>query len=95
MTDKVVRLTTVKPSKPEKDEGLDANLMLTLMEFAAIMETTKAKSFAAVACDESGEIVTTWYSALPHNALIGAVEMLKNDYMMNQWMYDEEEGDWQ
>ena len=55
------------------------------------METSKAKSFAAVACNESGEIVTTWYSALPHNALIGAVEMLKNDYMMNQWIYDEDE----
>ena len=91
MTDKVVKLTAVKPSKPDEDEGLDINLLLTLNEFAAIMDTSKAKSFAAVSCSESGEIVTTWFSALPHNALIGAVEMLKNDYMLNQYMSDEDE----
>jgi len=95
MTDKVVKLRAVEPTTPreDEDEGLDINLILTLNEFAAIMDTTKAKSFAAVACSEDGEIVTTWYSALPHNALVGAVEMLKNDYMMNQWA-SKEEGDW-
>ena len=91
MTDKVVKLRAVKSSTPVEDEGLDINLLVTLNEFAAIMDTSKAKSFAAVSCSESGEIVTTWYSALPHNALIGAVEMLKNDYLLNQYMSDEEE----
>ena len=91
MTDKVVKLRAVKSSTPVEDEVLDINLLVTLNEFAAIMDTSKAKSFAAVSCSESGEIVTTWYSALPHNALIGAVEMLKNDYLLNQYMSDEEE----
>jgi Leu/Phe-tRNA-protein transferase len=41
----------------------------------------KARAYAAVAIDEDGRVIDTWFSALPHVALIGAMEVLKNDYL--------------
>jgi hypothetical protein len=55
------------------------------------METYEAKAFAAVAVNEAGEVIDTWYTAMPHCALIGAMDMMKNDYLMNNWMAEQED----
>ena len=90
MTKKVVKLRAVEPTE-DKRKGIDPNLLLTVAEFTAIMDTYEATAFAAVAVNEAGEVIDTWYTAMPHCALIGAMEMLKNDYLMNSWMAEEEE----
>lgn len=91
MTKKVVKLRAVRPTEPDKPKGIDPNLLLTVAEFTAIMDTYEATAFAAVAVNQAGEVIDTWYTAMPHCALIGAMEMLKNDYLMNSWMAEEEE----
>jgi hypothetical protein len=91
MTKKVVDLRAVKPSEPEKPKGIDPNMLITMAEFTAIMEAYEAKAFAAVAVNKDGHVIDTWYTAMPHCALIGAMDMMKNDYLMNQWMADQEE----
>ena len=90
MTKKVVKLRAVEPTE-DKPKGIDPNLLLTVAEFTAIMDTYEATAFAAVAVNQAGEVIDTWYTAMPHCALIGAMEMLKNDYLMNSWMAEEEE----
>lgn len=91
MTKKVVKLRAVRPTEPDKPKGIDPNMLLTVAEFTAMMETSEAKAFAAVAVNEAGEVIDTWYTAMPHCGLIGAMEMLKNDYLMNSWMAEEDE----
>ena len=91
MTKKVVKLRAVKPTEPDKPKGIDPNLLITVAEFTAIMETYEAKAFAAVAVNEAGEVIDTWYTAMPHCALIGAMDMMKNDYLMNSWMAEQED----
>ena len=90
MTKKVVKLRAVKPTE-DKPRGVDPNLSLTVAEFTDIMDTYEAKAFAAVAVNEAGVVIDTWYTAMPHCALIGALEMLKNDYLMNSWMAEQED----
>jgi hypothetical protein len=36
-------------------------------------------------------VIDTWYTAMPHCALIGGMEMMKNDYLMNSWMAEQED----
>lgn len=92
MKDNVVDLKTAKKKEDEKKpEGLDPNMVMTLAEFTAIMETYDAKAFAAVAINKEGNVIDTWYTAMPHCALIGSIEMLKNDYLMNQWLTELDE----
>ena len=93
MTKKVVKLRAVRPTEPDKPKGIDPNLILTVAEFTAMMEVCEAKAFAAVAINASGEVIDTWYTAMPHCGLIGALEMLKNDYLMNSWMAEQEDED--
>lgn len=90
MTKKVVKLRAVKPTE-DKPKGIDPNLLLTVAEFTDIMDTYEAKAFAAVAVNEAGEVIDTWYTAMPHCALIGAMDMMKNDYLMNNWMAEQED----
>ena len=90
MTKKVVKLRAVKPTE-DKPKGVDPNLLITVAEFTAIMETYEAKAFAAVGVNEAGEGIDTWYTAMPHCALIGGMEMMKNDYLMNSWMAEQED----
>ena len=90
MTKKVVKLRAVKRTE-DKPKGIDPNLLLTVAEFTAIMDTYEAKAFAAVAVNQAGEVIDTWYTAMPHCALIGAMDMMKNDYLMDSWMADQED----
>ena len=90
MTKKVVKLRAVKPTE-DKPKGIDPNLLLTVAEFTAIMDTYEATAFAAVAVNQAGEVIDTWYTAMPHCALIGAMDMMKNDYLMDSWMADQED----
>jgi hypothetical protein len=83
MDDKVVHLTKVsKVPEPEPVVlGLDPDFERLLKEFKEVMVDLKADGFAAVAVNNKGEVVDTWLSGLPHATMLGALEMLKADYI--------------
>ena len=58
MKDNVVDLKIAKKKEGDKKpEGLDPNMINTLAEFTAIMETYDAKAFAAVAINKEGNVI--------------------------------------
>ena len=63
---------------------LDEDLKQTLQEFIELIYKHKAKSFAAVALSENGEVIDTWHCQDP-TSLIGAVEMLKHDFVLHSF----------
>jgi hypothetical protein len=79
---KVLTLKAVKASK----QGIDPKMIETVMEFLEAMEDSDVKGFAAVAVGDHGVILDTWYSSISPATMIGAVEMLKNDYIMRHWI---------
>jgi hypothetical protein len=82
MTDKVISLVTSKPVEPE---GLDPELLKGFEEFVAMMVELDVNAFAAVAVSEGGDVINTWYSTLPPCALVGGLEMLKAEYMFQDF----------
>ncbi len=72
---KVLSLVTTSKG-PVSDD-----LLASIESFTEVVTKDKARAYAAVAIDENGRVIDTWFSALPHVALIGAMEVLKNDYL--------------
>jgi len=79
---KVLTLKTVKANL----NAIDPKLIETVMEFMEMMENSKVKGFGAVAVGDNGVIIDTWFSSVSPATMIGAIEMLKNDYIMRHWI---------
>lgn len=86
MTDKVINLTTIKPTE---SESVDAELMATLQEFKELLVACKARGFAAACVDADGVVITSWYSSMPHSSMVGALEMLKMDYTLSVTSFED------
>ena len=67
---KVLSLVTTSKG-PVSDD-----LLASIESFTEVVTKDKARAY-----DEDGRVIDTWFSALPHVALIGAMEVLKNDYL--------------
>lgn len=86
MTDKVVMLQAVK-----REVDVDPELMLTIAELAQGVEALKCRAFAAVAVNDDGEVITTWYSTMTPVTLVGAIEILKSEFVDSNLKYEEDE----
>lgn len=82
---KVLSLVTTSKGPVSKD------LLCSIDSFVEVVTSNKARAYAAVAIDEHGQVVDTWFSALPHVALIGAMEVLKNDYLNELYVENKDE----
>lgn len=83
MSDDDDNVVDIRRNRKLADVALDAALIHTFEEFRQLMIDHRAVSFAAVAVTASGEVIDTWFTAVPNPALIGAVEMLKHDFIMH------------
>ena len=61
---KVLSLVTTSKG-PVSDD-----LLASIESFTEVVTRDKARAYAAVAIDEDGRVIDTWFSALPHVALI-------------------------
>jgi len=87
--DKVVPIRPV-PVSDKKSEGVDPAMIEALGEFAAVLSQYKSKAFAAVAITDEGDIIDSWYTRISPAEMIGAIEMLKSDYILRHWVDDDE-----
>lgn len=72
------------------DQNFDAASLETMDEFRQLMAKYKAVSFAAVAITEHGEVLDTWFTPMPNPALIGAIEIMKVDFIQAHREHSEE-----
>jgi len=87
--DKVVPIRPVA-ANDKKPDGVDSKMIEALGEFAAVLSQHKAKAFAAVAITDDGDIIDSWYTRISPAEMIGAIEMLKSDYILRHWVDDDE-----
>jgi len=90
MTDKIVKLTAIEGTQPEP-EVIDPDLLATIEDFTAAAEAHNIKGFAAVGINAAGVVVDAWHSTMPEFALLGAIEAMKNDFAMSQWIIEQED----
>ena len=83
LKDKVVMLQAVKALAAE-EKGIDPEMLLTLDHFLEIMQYHKAKSFAAVAVTDDGDVINTWFTTQSPLSMLGSIDMLKAEYLQNQ-----------
>ena len=90
MTDKIVKLTAIEGTQPAP-EVIDPDLLATIEDFLESAKAHNIKGFAAVGINEAGVVVDAWHSTMPEFALLGAIEAMKNDFSMNQWVMEQED----
>jgi len=88
--DKVVPIRSVA-ANDKKPDGVDPKLIEALGEFAAVLSQYEAKAFAAVAITDDGNVIDSWYTRISPAEMIGAIEMLKSDYILRHWVDDDDE----
>jgi hypothetical protein len=88
--DKVVPLRPVAVNN-KKADGVDYDMLETLSDFMAVLTAHEARAFAAVGICGDGQIVNSWYTKVSPAEIIGAIEMLKSDYILRHWVEDDEQ----
>jgi len=88
--DKVVPIRPMA-ANDKKPDGVDPKMIEALGEFAAMLSEYKAKAFAAVAITDDGNVIDSWYTRISPAEMIGAIEMLKSDYILRHWVADDDE----
>lgn len=84
----IVSLTTVKPDGPKE---ISPYLLEQMDELVELMKENRARGFAAVAVCDDGSLIPCWYGGAGVVVTIGAIEILKTEFLMSQWMVEVEE----
>lgn len=66
----------------DQNDGLDIDVITALDEFITLLHHHKARSFAAVAMTDGGEVIDTWHAGCPVQ-MIGAMELLKSSLLLH------------
>lgn len=85
---KIVSLTAVKPDGPKE---ISPDLLEQMDELVELMKENRARGFAAVAVCDDGSLIPCWYGGAGAVVTIGAIEILKTEFLMSQWMMEAEE----